>query len=267
VKLEKPSPPKAWIGNVSSVCDPLSDSELATAYKKMEKLLVGKHPVSKPKLITAIGAPGSGKSTCTGIVAEMLYSQSKDVDAKPENYVTLDFDTLVDFHPRFNGIWRVPDMFGNPTEVGYAMGWDQCSDPLVELGSKLLTKMTDKGYNIILQSHSQKDLIWIRNKGYDVTMLYIGCPLAVAQRRARDRATRTGMFLAATLAKQDEAVEEMRNDYRTNAPYFGLWVDTFMVMENGTDTAPDSSKIQVFKSASHDIEGMKKAVEAVTPIS
>ena len=88
-------------------------------------------------------------------------------------------------------------------------------------------------YNIILQTHSHINIIFAKLAGYKVTLLYVGAPLETAKMRSRERAIKTGKFLASNLMMQDEVVEDMWTSYKYTAAWHGLWADEFLVADNG----------------------------------
>lgn len=213
----------------------VTPAEMEAALKAARKdLLRDKRPVprgSAPHLIITIGAPGAGKST----VAEAVARRGDHGDYG--DYVTIDEDVAVKYHPRYAGVWGVPSaVTGRPTGVGFTMGYLMCNQHL--LGGVMVRIFEElvhaKGprYNIILQSHAQDNLIEAKLEGYRTTLLFVGVPLPVAIRRSRDRAIATGKFLAPTLAAQDEIVDSMWNLYRRSAAWYGLWADEFLVADN-----------------------------------
>lgn len=244
---EKKTPPETtharlpkWIGNPFDICAPLSDADKKEAASRMaQELLKGKVPAggASPHIIFTIGSPGSGKSTVAGTVAGIIFSgQKMDSTYKRENYVVLDFDSLVKYHPKWNDIWSIPDMNGSPTGVGFAFGWGQCVGSLMPLGQAFLDKVMAQKYNIIVQTHSQESIIEAQQSGYVVTLVYVAAPLELAKARARDRAVKTGMFIADSVSQQDEWIEQSWHWYQKSTPWFALWCHTFMVVPNDTDS-------------------------------
>lgn len=232
IDLPEAAGTKLWVGNLPGPICELSEEEVKAAAKKMaDDLFDGKKPApadKRPHIILTIGGPGSGKSTVARICAE-------DMGVFPyENYVSVDFDTLVKYHPRMNDIWSLPDMLGRPTGIGYAFGWN-CDAQFVPLVVALVEQALDQRYNIIVQSHWQPWLINAQLKDYFCTLLYVAAPLDVAKRRARARAVETGMFLAPTLAAQDEVVADMWSTYRKTVPWWALWADELALVYNGDD--------------------------------
>jgi adenylate kinase family enzyme len=216
------------------------EQEAATKYA-LEDLFAGKAPVpsaseASPHAVFTIGPPGSGKST----VADALV---RAMGVHPaESYVVLDYDALIKYHPRFRDTWRVPDVFGRPTGVGYALGWMRCIDDLDDLGQVLRKKIFTERYNVIVQTHAHIGLIEAQLASYHVTLLYIGVPLALAQDRARKRAVETGRFLAPTLEIQDRHIAQTWERYKLQAPWYGLWADQVFVAKNDRDGAPPSTR-------------------------
>ena len=208
------------------------DKALKTARRE---LLRGKKPVRSgetPHLILTIGAPGAGKSTVAAAVAKERGSG---------DYVTVDLDVAVKYHPRYLGVWGVPDVAtGKPTGVGMTTEYLVCNNSLIDILVQIISDLLEaKKYNIIFQSHSQFSLIEAKMSGYRTTLLFVGVPLKTAIQRSRDRAIKTGKFLASNLAIQDEHIYSMWSGYRVMAAWYGLWADEFLVADNSR-TAKDS---------------------------
>lgn len=216
-----------WIGSDLYAPCAVSDREMGEATRRARaEILRGVEPVPRketPHLILTIGAPGVGKSTVAAAVGGR---------ASKRKYAVLDFDLAVKYHPRYRDVWNVPTLAEKPSGVGLMLGYLVCNEALEEILSRLFGELLEKRYNIILQSHTHTDLIPAKMAGYRTTLLFVGTPLAVAQRRSRKRAVETGKFLAPTLRAQDELVESMWRDYRANAPWYGLWADEFLVADN-----------------------------------
>ncbi len=234
---ERLLPPQSWIPDPVHMCGELTADEEAAAIKSaFEDLFAGKSPIPStseagPHVIFTIGPPGSGKSTIADRLARVMAAHPV------ESYVVLDYDALLKYHPRFRDTWRVPDMFGRPTEVGYALGWMRCIDTLDALGRALHEKIFSERYNVIVQTHAYNGMIEAQLAAYTVTLLYVGVPLALAQERARKRAVETGRFLAPTLEIQDKHIERTWERYKHEAPWYGLWADQVFVAKNDRDGA------------------------------
>ena len=231
--------PAAWVDPYSaySECDvPAAEFDAAAAAARAD-LLKGKRPVAKgtaPHLLITIGAPGAGKSTVSEAVA---------AERGSGDYVTVDLDTAVKYHPRYRDIWAAPSaVTGHPTGVGFTLTYLACNSSLEDMLLRIYEDIVfSEGprYNVVLQSHSQINIILAKLAGFRVTLLFVGAPLAVAQARSRTRAVATGKFLAPNLAIQDEVVESMWVDYRLTAAWYGMWADEFLVADNRRKAASD----------------------------
>ncbi len=212
-----------WIGEPGEdLCGPLTAKEAKVAAAAMEyDLLRGKKPVAKPRMLVAIGAPGSGKSTV-----------APQVIGNVSNYVNFDYDALIKYHPRAKEIKNIPDLKGKPTGIGYKFGWTKCVDAVIELGFVLLQKLIKLKYNLIVQTHNFDIIMTAKDAGYYCTVLYVVVKLKTAQKRARERAEKTGMFLTTTLAAQNAMIDERRTAYEVAAPFYGLWADEFIAVNN-----------------------------------
>lgn len=228
----------------------VTSEEVEEAMKTARRdLLQGKKPVAagkKPHLIITIGAPGAGKST----VAEAVAAERGDGD-----YVTIDLDVAVKYHPRAKGMWNAPSaVTGKPTGVGLTTSYFTCNlqleDVLISIYEDLIA--ADKArprYNIVLQSHTQVNLIDAKLAGFRTTLLFVGAPLETAIQRSRQRAIDTGKFLAPTLRAQDEIVYSMWMLYRTTAAWYGLWADEFLVADNGQKASTDRAARAQFRQS------------------
>lgn len=212
------------------------DAALAAARKD---LLGGKKPVpagTAPHLLITIGAPGAGKST----VSEMVAAERGSGD-----YVTIDMDVAVKYHPRYCDIWAAPSaVTGRATEVGYTLSFLACNSMLEGILTHIYNDIVfgeGDRYNVILQSHTHINIIHAKLAGYRVTLLFVGVPLKIAKARSRTRAVETGKFLAPNLAIQDEVVESLWIDYRMTAAWYGLWADEFLVADNRRKAKSDGN--------------------------
>jgi hypothetical protein len=226
--------PNGWIKNTAYICSPLTVREKDVAYEMAEKDIVKvANPVPEdkvPHIIIAVGSPGSGKSTLSKLLIDhmKLYTESQ--------YVDLDFDTLIQYHPRYGDILNVKDMKGQPTGLGYGMGYIHCGESMDSVGAKLINKLFADRYNIILHTHGMNDILWARHYGYRVTLLYVVTSLPVSRSRAEARAWETGRFLAGDKAAQDDHITWAHNRYRVSISWYGLWANDMYIIENNDDT-------------------------------
>lgn len=194
-----------------------------------------------PHLVQVMGAPGSGKHT----VAKALVNR--------DDYVLVDFDAAVQYHPRYHGMWKARKddatfwaRIGSVTSVKNgastgvpAMTWSRCngSESLQALLAKVVDTLIERRYNVLLLSHGFR-LLWDPPPGYRIHLAFVGVPEALAVRRSRDRALQTGKFIAATLAEQAESVREFWAKYRADAPTYARLADTFTVGSNKEKWGP-----------------------------
>lgn len=259
------SPPPAahkraqdWIDPyyINDLCEVTAEEYEAARKRARAELLRGKKPVppgETPHLLITIGAPGAGKSTVASAVAER---SGKD-------YVMIDLDVAVKYHPRYAGMWNAPSaVTGKPSGAGLTTGYFTCNSTLegilIQLYEDIIFTEKEKRYNVILQSHSQVNLIEAKLAGYRTTLLFVGVPLQIAIQRSRARAVETGKFLAPTLTVQDEIVYSMWAMYRSTAAWYGLWADEFLVADNrkpGRDSAPSRVSKRVKEIPLHDKSG------------
>ena len=225
-------PPRQWVDPYSaySECE-VSPAEYAAALAAAREDLLGKKkPVpagTAPHLLITIGAPGAGKSTVSEAVA---------AERGSGDYVTIDMDVAVKYHPRYRDIWAAPSaVTGRATGVGFTQSYLACNSSLTDILIRIYNDVVfgvEARYNVILQSHDHTNIIAAKLAGYRTTLLYVGVPLEIAKARSRIRAVETGKFLAPNLAIQDEVVETLWVDYRSTAAWYGLWADEFLVADN-----------------------------------
>lgn len=216
-------------------CDVTPEEYARAAAAARKDLVKGKKPVPKgqtPHLLLTIGAPGSGKHTLAAAIA-----------AGKGDYVIIDVDAAVKYHPRYRGLWKLPDaVTGAATSVGSTSTWFMCGNALFNIFGPIVNDFMEKPgakYNIVLLTHDQIPLINAKLAGYRVTLLYVGVPLSVAVARSRSRAVKTGKFLTSTLERQTEVVESMWEYYKRTAAWYGLWADEFLVADNRQESKSD----------------------------
>ena len=245
-----PVTPHTWVSCASQnfdFCD-VTPEEVEKASKRARAEIVKDTPPVKtglPHLIITIGAPGSGKSTVAGKVAATR--------EKGKQYIVIDYDLAVKYHPRFNDIWDMADVDSKPSGVGWSLGYITCNQVLEEILANLFQDLIEAPlkYNIILQSHSQVDLVHAKINGYRTTLLFVGTPLPVALQRSRTRAVTTGKFLAPTLRAQDHIVTDMWKYYAMSVPWYGLWADEFIVADNRKDDSGASAVSNIVSVQMH----------------
>jgi predicted ABC-type ATPase len=207
----------------------VTDKELKKATKKaIRDITRGKTPVAKketPHVIITVGAPGSGKSTVAGAAT-----------GGNDNYVVIDFDVAIKYHPRYHNLWIPTETSGNKAkDIKFTMTHGICNDAvedvLVEVAEEISFR-SRKQYNLILQSHNLNLIIKYKRAGYKVTLLFVGVPLKVAIQRSRDRAINTGQFLAPTLMAQEDVIVSMWHHYLEHTPWYAMWADELLVVNN-----------------------------------
>jgi predicted kinase len=214
--------------NDCSVDQHALNAALKNAYNE---LTAKHHPVrgqnQVPEFILTIGAPGAGKHTISKIYIEQFGKYPAD------NYVTLDFDAAIKYHPDFNNIWDISTAYNTTAPgVAFTTTWKTCNSKLSSMLWDLAEKLMDRGFNIIMQSHEQKRLVNAKMHGYNTILLFVGAPLAISIERAQQRAISTGKFLEPTLEAQKELIDNKWTTYRYYAPYYAMWADELVVVSN-----------------------------------
>lgn len=228
-------PARRWItSDLDAVCR-LSQKEIAQAADRAwEDITAGVEPVADgvtPLLLLTIGPPGAGKSTVGVALAEA------ELEASNGSFIHLDFDLGIKYHPRYNGIWDISDIRGQKTGVGFAEAYRVCVDEASLVMAELMHRFFTSAarYNIVLQIHSQLSLVEGKQYEFRTILAYLYVPEATAVRRARTRAVETGKFLAQTLAEQDDWVKQLYAKYKVMSPWYGMWADEFIVVDNSED--------------------------------
>lgn len=229
--------PIQWIGSeyLADVCD-LSGAEVkAYIARALKGLTVGKRPAPKiqgpPHSVFTLGGPGAGKSS---VVRAVLARRHPGRD-----YVVLDPDRLLDYHPRARGgVIAVPDIEGRPTGLGLTHDFGRCLR-VANAGvyDALEGSLTSKGYNLIVAAFGgqHRGLVEAKQRGRRTSLVFVGAPLEAQQARSWARARETGQFFKNTRAEHDVFVADLRAQAAADAPWFGLWADEFLVVDNGAN--------------------------------
>lgn len=224
-----------WVDpmNVYDDCS-ISGEEYKKAIKiAKNKIVKGKTPQdpnAKPKFYVTIGAPGSGKST---LIQHIAHKFNPELD-----FVSIDLDLAVEFHPRYKNMWSVDSAVNSlKTNIGFTLTRQICNDNLEGMMESIFYDLIqDKTrHNIILQTQDLNSIILARSVGYEVNLVFVGTQLDTAVRRSKLRAIRTGKFLAPNIHVQNQIVEEMWNDYKYNTAWYGLWTDNVFIIDNNED--------------------------------
>lgn len=234
---------KQWLSylDITTFCD-LTAKELDAAAKKARAdILKNAKPIPKgttPTIVVTVGAPGSGKSTVGKLVAESYAN----------NFISIDLDLAVKYHPRFNNLWNFPDaLTGKATGVGIIETHNLCTSELSGMMEVVIDEIIAmQKYNIILQAYvSMKGLKQFSMKKYNVVALCVGVPLKIAQERAWSRSLKTGQFFERTRAEQNEFIKAVWSMYPEDAMWDSLLVDEVLVVSN-KNTTTDPKQLKKF---------------------
>jgi len=241
-----PAPPLRWIGR-SAATEGLKLSPGET--KELEERLPGElarghapaaaRRAAPPQTIYTMGAPGAGKSTISELYARRL-STAGAGPGPARDFISLDLDSAVKYHPRMKGIYMLPDLGGRPTGVALTTLHLAANYELEKVLHPTVNRLCAEGYDLLLNRVGVGGARVAKAHGHRTTLLYVGAPLPAAQARAQARALETGRFLSPTLAAQDRLVEEMWERDAQLAPWYALWVDEFLVA-SGSGSAPEAS--------------------------
>jgi predicted ABC-type ATPase len=222
-------------------CHVAPDEYKAAIYKAKTNLTKNKKPQSaglKPKFYITIGAPGSGKST---LIQHIVHKFDPELD-----FVVIDLDTAVDYHPRYKSIWSTESAVdSSKTNIGYTLTRQICNDSLEGIMEAIFYDIIKENmrYNVIFQSQDLNSIILARSAGYEVNLVFIGVKLETAIKRSKLRALKTGKFLAANLYIQNRVVEDMWMDYKYNTAWYSLWADNTYIIDNNKNI--DIEKVNI----------------------
>jgi predicted ABC-type ATPase len=214
-------------------CDVSSDEYRSAIINAKRVLTKNKKPQVaglKPKFYITIGAPGSGKST---LIQHVAHKFNPELD-----FIIIDLDTAVDYHPRYQSIWSAESAVDtHKTNIGYTLTRQICNDSLEGIMEAIFYDIIKDNlrYNIIFQSQDLNSIILARSAGYEVNLVFIGVKLDTAIKRSKLRALKTGKFLASNLYMQSRVVEDMWMDYKYNTAWYSLWSDNTYIIDNNKD--------------------------------
>ena len=228
--------PRDWIPSFDEFCREVSDGEFGRiaqrAAREMRRSLKAVPKNKTPVFIVLFGPPGAGKTTIVEGVAE---SAGLRVGRQ---YVILDYDALDRYYPSYGDLMNVPGfVHRKKLGIGFAHA-HMCSalnDFAIRLGDALLEDFVSRRLNIAVVSHRPSFLIQARLSGYRSVFVFVGAPLRTVVHRARQRAIDTGFLLAPTLEAQDSYVQSLWEEYIRLAPWYALWSDLFVAVDNGPE--------------------------------
>jgi predicted ABC-type ATPase len=232
-----------WIDplNPYSQCEVTTNEYRAAIVEAKKSLTKNKKPQVaglKPKFYITIGAPGSGKST---LIQHVAHKFNPELD-----FIVIDLDTAVDFHPRYRSIWSAESAIdSHRTSIGFTLTRQICNDSLEGIMEAIFYDIIKDNlrYNVIFQSQDLNSIILARSAGYEVNLVFIGVKLDTAIQRSKSRAIKTGKFLASNLYMQNRVVEDMWMDYKYNTAWYSLWSDNTYIIDNNKDI--DLEKVNI----------------------
>ena len=222
-------------------CDVSSDEYRSAIITAKRVLTKNKRPQAaglKPKFYITIGAPGSSKST---LIQHLAHKFNPELD-----FIIIDLDTAVDYHPRYQSIWSAESAVDtHKTNIGFTLTRQICNDSLEGIMEAIFYDIIKDNlrYNIIFQSQDLNSIILARSAGYEVNLVFIGVKLDTAIKRSKLRALKTGKFLASNLYMQSRVVEDMWMDYKYNTSWYSLWSDNTYIIDNNKDI--DIEKVNI----------------------
>jgi hypothetical protein len=233
---------KKW-AVVDGICPAPNSKEVEEIANHVYGVLTkGRRPMAKgttPHAVVTIGAPGVGKSTVARHFVELTSEYAF------ETYVEVDFDKTLDYLRVGEVIRDLPAADGSPTGVGDAYGWTKCIDQYWEVPVRVLHRLLEDNFNIILQSHMMMWIVDFQTVGYHCSLLYVVASPATAKRRAAARALAEGRFLIPATEQNSWGwagfVDRSIANYRKSAPWYALWASNFYIIVNEADRAKFSA--------------------------
>ena len=232
----KAAPPQRWLPSFESLCREVEEEDLGRILNRASAdARRGVRPTPKkerPTFIVLFGAPGSGKTTIAaglGKAAELRSGQ---------RYAVVDYDALDKYYPYYRDLTNIPAFAGRKRlGVGFihAHMCPALNTFVMALGDALVEDLIRRRMNIAVVSHRPSFLVQARLSGYRSVFVYVGVPTGVAAKRARQRALETGFLLAETLEAQDGYVQAMWEEYVRLAPWYALWAERFIAVDNGPE--------------------------------
>jgi len=207
--------------------------------KIFNDITTGKTQVKDARTFIVIGTPGSGKSTITGSFVEKQYPSIG------KNYVVIDFDTFVEYHPDYLSTKSIKFTDGTRASFGSAIGYIDCVREMAPLMQNIFKKLFSYEYNYIVHTHSMEDFYAFVELSFNrakVNFIYIYVDLEIAIKRARIRAITTGKFLGLNLKSQDEYIKDLHGKYLFAVPLFRRLSIDFYIINNSAD-----QKIEEYK--------------------
>jgi hypothetical protein len=230
---------REWIPAFEEFCTDVPEEDFTAALERAIRDHAGKDDrtnVAKkgdsPVCIVLFGPPGAGKTTIVHGVSQAAGLRIG------RNYVTLDYDALDKYYPTYDKMMNVPGFVSRrPLGVGFAHAHmcPQLNDFTVALGDAMVDHFVGRRANLAIVSHRPSFLIQARLSGYRSVFVYVGAPKKTVIARAHKRAIDTGFLLAPTLAAQDSYVEALWEDYVRSAPWYALWSDFFVAVNNAPE--------------------------------
>lgn len=174
----------------------------------------------RPVFVGVTGMPGSGKST----MLERIIRAILDEDGGGGDYVKLDMDTAVRWHPLGRSLYHLHDPnTGEALPVGDVDRLHSCYHAVqpayAAAERRILQEANRHVVADVLRGNAQFYLHRAHDAGYETVLVYVHTPRAMAIERMRRRTRKTGMFI-----ERDHAVEIHRY-IRDALPWWCMWVD------------------------------------------
>jgi chloramphenicol 3-O-phosphotransferase len=223
----------SWV-TLADACGSITSQQYETIGNEyFKRITKGKEADNKePVLVILFGIPGAGKSTIASTFTDIHYPKT--------DFVNFDFDDIMTGTIIDDEIKDTTDTNGNKTGIGLAYGWNKCiTDAIDAYGRRVLDKLRQNKYNIVLNTHNMEIMCDFVLDGYKSTFIYVIVSVETALRRTSKRAIEQGRFNYP--ANEENAwgwktiVINKYTQYMEKAPWYARWCDSFYIVNNDRD--------------------------------
>jgi len=199
-----------------------------TIYRDVTKNI---KPVPKnvsPIAIVMMGAAGAGKSTVGLAFAK---------DLIVTNFVSLDADTVIRYHPRYTTLWDLRDpVTGKLSPLRSIEVHGIVARMMHNLMFDVRQKCIVNQYNLLINGHlNTESLTFLKYNKYTTVLIYVYTKLQIAKDRSWRRAAQTGQFFGHTRKVHEKTIVNYHEEYIHQVPMYSMLADILMIVDNTAD--------------------------------